>query len=50
MGTSKKDSFIFEMDADFSHNPKDLIRLYKEVKDKNADMAMAQDMLKELIL
>ena len=24
--------YVFEMDADFSHNPKDLIRLYEEAK------------------
>ena len=34
------------MDADFSHNPKDLIRLYKEVKDKNADMAIGSRYVK----
>ena len=43
---AKKYSFIFEMDADFSHNPKDLIRLYKEVKDKNADMAIGSRYVK----
>jgi len=30
--------YIFEMDADFSHNPKDLIRLYEACQ--NADMAV----------
>lgn len=30
--------FIFEMDADFSHNPKDLIKLYEACK--SADMAV----------
>ena len=30
--------YIFEMDADFSHNPKDLIRLYEACK--NADMTI----------
>ena len=30
--------YIFEMDADFSHNPKDLVRLYDACK--NADMAV----------
>ena len=43
---AKKYSFIFEMDADFSHNPKDLIRLYTEVKDKNADMAIGSRYVK----
>ena len=30
--------YIFEMDADFSHNPKDLIKLYEACK--NADMSV----------
>ncbi len=32
--------FMIEMDADFSHNPQDLPRLYHECKDRNADMAI----------
>lgn len=32
--------FIFEMDCDFSHDPKDLIRLYDAVKDRNYDLAI----------
>lgn len=32
--------FIFEMDADFSHNPDDLLRLYKATKIDGADMAI----------
>jgi dolichol-phosphate mannosyltransferase len=32
--------YIFEMDADFSHNPADLIRLYDACKTGNADMAI----------
>lgn len=32
--------YIIEMDADFSHDPKDLPRLYHECKDKNADVAI----------
>jgi dolichol-phosphate mannosyltransferase len=31
---------IFEMDADFSHDPKDLVRLYKACKDDGADVAI----------
>jgi len=31
--------YIFEMDADFSHNPEDLSRLYKAIQD-NADVAV----------
>ncbi|MCE5347168.1 MAG: polyprenol monophosphomannose synthase [Bacteroidales bacterium] len=33
-------NFIFEMDADFSHDPRDLIRLYKACKDDGADLAI----------
>ena len=33
-------SFIFEMDADFSHNPRDLERLYEACKYQGADMAV----------
>lgn len=32
--------FIFEMDADFSHNPKDLERLYAACTEQNADIAI----------
>lgn len=32
--------FIFEMDADFSHNPKDLLRLYNACNDGGADVAI----------
>ncbi len=31
---------IFEMDADFSHDPKDLVRLYKACEDDGADVAI----------
>jgi dolichol-phosphate mannosyltransferase len=33
-------SFIFEMDADFSHNPNDLPRLYNACKNEGADLAV----------
>lgn len=33
-------AFIFEMDADFSHNPKDLNRLYEACKTGGADVAV----------
>jgi dolichol-phosphate mannosyltransferase len=33
-------NYIYEMDADFSHNPNDLIRLYKECKENGADVAI----------
>jgi Glycosyltransferases involved in cell wall biogenesis len=32
--------YIFEMDADFSHNPKDLIPMYKACSDENYDLAI----------
>ena len=32
--------YIFEMDADFSHNPNDLPRLYKACHDNGADVAI----------
>ena len=35
----KKDyQYIFEMDADLSHNPEDLIKMYKEINDSNCDV------------
>ena len=33
-------SYIFEMDADFSHNPNDLPRLYKACHDDGADLSI----------
>ncbi len=33
-------SYIFEMDADFSHNPEDLLRLYDACANKGADVAI----------
>ncbi len=33
-------SFIYEMDADFSHDPNDLIRLYRTCHDDGADLAI----------
>jgi dolichol-phosphate mannosyltransferase len=33
-------AFVFEMDADFSHNPNDLSRLYNACKNENADVAV----------
>lgn len=32
--------YIFEMDADFSHNPDDLVRLYNACANEGADMAI----------
>lgn len=33
-------NYIFEMDADFSHDPRDLVRLYKACDTDGADMAI----------
>ncbi len=33
-------NYVFEMDADFSHNPKDLVRLYDACDQDSADMAI----------
>ena len=38
--------FIFEMDADFSHNPVDLSRLYNTCKNEGADMAIGSRYVK----
>lgn len=39
-GIEKGYQFIFEMDADFSHNPEDLERLYEACKHGGADLAI----------
>lgn len=38
--------FIFEMDADFSHNPNDLVRLYEACKNQGADVAIGSRYVK----
>lgn len=38
--------YIFEMDADFSHNPEDLPRLYKACKEDGADLAIGSRYVK----
>ncbi|HVY76764.1 MAG TPA: polyprenol monophosphomannose synthase [Puia sp.] len=38
--------YIFEMDADFSHNPKDLERLYEACKYEHADVAVGSRYVK----
>jgi len=43
---SKGYEFIFEMDADFSHNPMDLVRLYKACKEEGADVAVGSRYVK----
>jgi dolichol-phosphate mannosyltransferase len=40
-------AFIFEMDADFSHNPKDLDRLYVACKFQGADLAIGSRYIKD---
>jgi dolichol-phosphate mannosyltransferase len=43
---SRSYEFIFEMDADFSHNPKDLEKLYETCKVHNADIAVGSRYIK----
>lgn len=43
---SKGYDFVFEMDADMSHNPADLIRLYKSCKDDGNDLAIGSRYIK----
>ncbi|EDP98414.1 polyprenol monophosphomannose synthase [Kordia algicida OT-1] len=38
--------YIFEMDADFSHNPKDLVRLLAACENENADVAIGSRYVK----
>lgn len=38
--------YIFEMDADFSHNPSDLMRLYAACHDQGADMSVGSRYVK----
>ena len=38
--------YIFEMDADFSHNPKDLIKLYNACHKEGADMSIGSRYIK----
>ena len=38
--------YFFEMDADFSHNPTDLLRLYKACKEQGADVAVGSRYVK----
>ncbi|ADQ18313.1 polyprenol monophosphomannose synthase [Leadbetterella byssophila] len=39
-------SYIFEMDADFSHNPKDLVRLLHACRDEGNDVAIGSRYIK----
>jgi dolichol-phosphate mannosyltransferase len=43
---SRDYQYIFEMDADFSHNPDDLIRLYEVCASGRADMAIGSRYIK----
>lgn len=38
--------YIFEMDADFSHNPKDLVRLYNECTKEDVDVVIGSRYVK----
>jgi len=38
--------YIFEMDADYSHNPNDLIRLYNACSKRNADLSIGSRYVK----
>ena len=37
---SKNYQYIFEMDADLSHDPKDLVRMYEEIDSSNCDVVV----------
>lgn len=43
---NKNFDYIFQMDADFSHNPEDLIELYKTCHEANYDMAIGSRYVK----
>jgi dolichol-phosphate mannosyltransferase len=43
---AKNYQYIFEMDADFSHNPKDLSRLYNACKNEEVDLAVGSRYVK----
>jgi dolichol-phosphate mannosyltransferase len=45
-GLARNYSFIFEMDADFSHNPEDLAKLYHAAKDDHADLVIGSRYIK----
>ena len=40
LAIENKYDYVFEMDADFSHNPDDLIRLYNACKEEGYDMSI----------
>ena len=41
--------YVFEMDADFSHNPKDLLRLYTACAEEGADAAVGSRYINHLV-
>ena len=43
---NKNYGYIFEMDADFSHNPEDLVRLYNACANDGADLAIGSRYIK----
>ncbi len=45
-GLSEGYAYLFEMDADFSHKPADLVRLRKECRDGNADVCVGSRYVK----
>ncbi len=45
-GLERQYQYIFEMDADFSHNPKDLLRLYQACHKGGADVAVGSRYVK----
>jgi dolichol-phosphate mannosyltransferase len=45
-GLERGYNFIFEMDADLSHNPEDLVRLYHAVTEEDADVAVGSRYIK----
>ncbi|MDX1476063.1 MAG: polyprenol monophosphomannose synthase [Saprospiraceae bacterium] len=45
-GLERDYRYFFEMDADFSHNPRDLIRLYRACAEQGADVAVGSRYVK----
>lgn len=45
-GLKRGYEYIFEMDADFSHNPKDLVRLFEACAEGGADMSVGSRYVK----
>lgn len=43
---NKPYNYIFEMDADFSHNPEDLLKLYEACSNNNADLSIGSRYIK----